>query len=142
MVFGNTSDQVEGTVGEAGSSEGTGTVNVEVPAVVVPPTIFDRAEVMPAFEGGLEALYKFIKKKIHYPAASRRMGIDGTVFVSFVINSEGKIVDIKTIKGISSDCDKEAERVVSLLPNWSPGMQNHRPVSVRMTLPIKFQLDK
>jgi protein TonB len=142
MVFGNTSDQVEGTVGEAGPSEGTGTVNVEVPAVVVPPTIFDRAEVMPAFEGGLEALYKFIKKKIHYPAASRRMGIDGTVFVSFVINSEGKIVDIKTIKGISSDCDKEAERVVSLLPNWSPGMQNHRPVSVRMTLPIKFQLDK
>ena len=142
MVFGNTTDPVEGLPGEGITSDGSGTIPVNVPAVVTPPTVFDHAEVMPAFEGGLEAIDKFIKKKIHYPAASRRMGIEGTVYVSFVINSEGKVVDVKTIRGISPDCDKEAERVVSMLPNWSPGMQNHIPVSVRMTVPIKFQLDK
>lgn len=142
MVFGNTTEPVEGPIGEGLPSEGPGIAQIEAPAVVIPPTIFDHAEVMPSFEGGLEAIYKFIKKKIHYPAASRRIGIEGTVYVSFVINSEGKVVDVKAIKGISPDCDKEAERVVSLLPNWSPGMQNHHPVSVRMTVPIKFQLDK
>jgi periplasmic protein TonB len=140
MVVGTTTQPVENP--GTGTDTGTGVVPVDVPVVVTPPTIFDHAEVMPSFEGGLEAIYKFIKKKIHYPAASRRMGIEGTVYVSFVINSEGKVVDVKTIRGISPDCDKEAERVVSLLPNWSPGMQNHHPVSVRMTVPIKFQLDK
>lgn len=143
MVTGNTTDPVEGTPGE-GTATGTGTgiVPSAVPAVVAPPQILDIAEVMPAFDGGLEEMYKFIKKKIRYPNASRRMGIEGTVYVSFVVNSEGKVVDVKTIRGISADCDKEAERVISMLPSWSPGMQNHRAVSVRMTVPIKFQLDK
>lgn len=143
MVVGTTTQPVEGTPGDAtATGTGTGIVPSAVPAVVAPPQVLDIAEVMPAFEGGLEEMYKFIRRKIHYPAASRRIGIEGTVYVSFVINSEGKVVDVKTIRGISPDCDKEAERVVSMLPNWSPGMQNHNPVSVRMTVPIKFQLDK
>lgn len=144
-VVGNTTQPAEGTVGQGtdvGTGPGTGVVPADIPTVVATPQIVDIAEVMPAFEGGLEEMYRFIKKKIHYPAASRRMGIEGTVYVSFVINREGKVVDVKTIRGISPDCDKEAERVVSMLPNWSPGMQNHNPVSVRMTVPIKFQLDK
>ncbi len=142
MVFGSTTDPVDGPPGESIVSEGPGTVQTAVPAVVATPQVVDIAEVMPAFEGGLEEMYRFIKRKIHYPAASRRIGVEGTVYVSFVINREGKVVDVKTIRGISPDCDKEAERVVSMLPNWSPGMQNHNPVSVRMTVPIKFQLDK
>jgi protein TonB len=143
MVVGNTTQPVEGTTGEGiATGTGTGIVPSAVPAVVAPPQVVDIAEVMPAFEGGLEEMYKFIRKKIHYPAASRRIGVEGTVYVSFVVNREGKVVDVKTIRGISPDCDKEAERVVSMLPNWSPGMQNHNPVSVRMTVPIKFQLDK
>ncbi|MFD1001720.1 energy transducer TonB [Ohtaekwangia kribbensis] len=143
MVVGNTTDPVVGTPGEGtATGTGSGTVPTAVPAVVAPPQVLDIAEVMPAFEGGLEEMYKFIRKKIHYPAASRRIGVEGTVYVSFVVNREGKVVDVKTIRGISPDCDKEAERVVSMLPNWSPGMQNHNPVSVRMTVPIKFQLDK
>ena len=142
MQFGDSDLPADGVIGEGVTGDGPGTVPVDVPVVVATPQVLDIAEVMPAFEGGLEEMYRFIKRKIHYPAASRRMGIEGTVYVSFVINREGKVVDVKTIRGISPDCDKEAERVVSLLPNWSPGMQNHNPVSVRMTVPIKFQLDK
>jgi protein TonB len=142
MQFGDSDLPTDGVIGDGIVGDGPGTVPVDVPVVVAPPQVVDIAEVMPAFEGGLEEMYKFIRKKIHYPAASRRIGVEGTVYVSFVVNREGKVVDVKTIRGISPDCDKEAERVVSLLPNWSPGMQNHNPVSVRMTVPIKFQLDK
>jgi protein TonB len=97
---------------------------------------------MPAYDGGMEEMYRFIKNKVRYPASARRIGIQGTVFVTFVVNSEGKVVNVHTVKGISADCDKEAERVIALLSKWKPGMQNHNAVSVRMTLPIKFQMQE
>jgi protein TonB len=68
------------------------------------------------------------------------MGIEGQVFVSFVVDSEGKISEVTTIKGISADCDKEAVRVVQMMPPWKAGKQNGKPVKVRFVLPIKFKL--
>ena len=69
------------------------------------------------------------------------MGDDGTVYVRFVVSKDGSISEVKTIRGISADCDKEAMRVVSMMPPWRPGKQNGKPVFVRFVLPIKFKLN-
>jgi protein TonB len=114
---------------------------VEVPAPVE-PAVVDFAEKMPAYDGGLQAMYQFIGKKIRYPSIARRNGVEGPVFVSFVVNKDGKVTDITVTRGISKECDEEAMRVIALLDKWTPGSQNHRAVNVRMTIPIKFQLEK
>jgi len=106
-----------------------------------PPTIVDLAEVMPSYEGGLKAMMKFIQKNMKYPHHAKQIGTEGKVFVKFVVNYEGKVVNVEIIRGISEDCDKEAARVIAMMPNWKPGMQNKMPVSVRMILPINFKLE-
>jgi len=92
------------------------------------------------FDGGFEAMAKFIAKNMKYPAQARRMGVEGSVFVSFVVDKEGNISDPQVLKGISADCDKEAIRVVKAMPPWKPGKQNGKPVKSRFVLPIKFRL--
>jgi periplasmic protein TonB len=103
--------------------------------------IFTVVEQNPEFEGGYEAMINFIKKNLRYPASARRMGVDGTVYVQFVVSKDGSINEVKTIRGISADCDREAERVVKAMPAWKPGRQNGKPVFVRFVLPIKFKLN-
>jgi protein TonB len=103
--------------------------------------IFTVVEQQPEFEGGYEAMMGFIKKNMRYPASARRMGVDGTVYVQFVVGKDGTITEVKTIRGISADCDKEAERVVKMMPHWKPGRQNGKPVFVRFVLPIRFKLN-
>lgn len=103
--------------------------------------IFTVVEQNPEFQGGYEAMMNFIRKNMRYPASARRMGVDGTVYVSFVVSKDGSISEVKTIRGISADCDKEAMRVVAMMPPWRPGKQNGKPVFVRFVLPIKFKLN-
>jgi protein TonB len=103
--------------------------------------IFTVVEQQPEFQGGYEAMMNFIKKNMRYPASARRMGVDGTVYVQFVVGKDGSITEVKTIRGISADCDKEAQRVVGLMPPWKPGRQNGKPVFVRFVLPIRFKLN-
>jgi len=103
--------------------------------------IFMVVEQQPEFEGGYEAMMNFIRKNMRYPASARRMGIDGTVYVSFVVGKDGSIADVKVLRGISADCDKEAVRVVQMMPPWKPGRQNGKNVFVRFNLPIKFKLN-
>jgi periplasmic protein TonB len=103
--------------------------------------IFTVVEQNPEFLGGYEAMINFIKKNLRYPASARRMGVDGTVYVQFVVGKDGAITDVKTIRGISADCDREAERVVKQMPAWKPGRQNGKPVFVRFVLPIRFKLN-
>lgn len=103
--------------------------------------IFMVVEQQPEFEGGYEAMINFIRKNLRYPASARRMGIDGTVYVSFVVGKDGTINDAKVLRGISADCDKEAVRVVQMMPRWKPGKQNGKAVFVRFNLPIKFKLN-
>lgn len=107
-------------------------------AIVEAPVDF--AEHMPVPIAGIKEYYKFISKNLKYPSQARRMGIEGKVYVQFVIAKDGSIRDIKTIKGIGFGCDEEAERVMALSPKWKPGKQGARPVSVRMVLPIHFNL--
>jgi protein TonB len=116
-----------------------GTSDIPVVAPVMPEVV-TYAEVMPAYEGGYEEMIRFLKSKLRYPATDRRIGTEGTVFVSFIVNGDGSIRDVKVVRGISATCDKEAVRVISLLPGWKGGRQNGNPVAVRMVLPVKFSL--
>lgn len=102
--------------------------------------IFTVVEESAAPKGGMQAFYKFVGEKIKYPAQARRMGIEGRVFVEFVINKDGSLSDVRAIKGIGAGCDEEAVRIVQSSPAWSPGKQRGKPVKQRYTLPIIFKL--
>ena len=91
--------------------------------------------------GGYESFYKFVSKELNYPAKARKMGVEGRVFLQFIIDKKGNIKDVQVIKGIGAGCDEEAERVMSMAPKWNPGKQRGRPVMVKMVLPIVFRLN-
>ncbi len=97
-------------------------------------------EQMPSFKGGEAEMLKFISNNMKYPASAKENGIQGRVTVRFVITSAGKITDVQIIRGIDPACDKEAIRIVKSMPDWEPGKQNGKAVSVYYTLPIKFSL--
>ena len=90
--------------------------------------------------GGMPAFYEYVAKKLKYPAQARRMGVEGKVFVEFVIERDGSITDVKAIKGIGAGCDEEAVRVLKTAPKWKAGKQRGKPVRQRMVLPIAFKL--
>lgn len=139
---GTTSSSVDGQGSDVPiPSEGIGTETPVVTAVVA-PQVFDHAEVMPEFEGGLKALYKFLGKNLRYPIAAKNQGQEGTVLVRFVVDFTGAVTNIEIIRSVSGSLDKEAARVISLLPKWKPGKQHDSPVNVRMVVPIKFTLDE
>jgi protein TonB len=105
-----------------------------------PNQIFLVVEETAAPIGGMPAFYEFVSKKLKYPAQARRMGVEGKVFVEFVIERDGTITDVKAIKGIGAGCDEEAVRVLQSAPKWKPGKQRGKPVRQRMVLPIAFKL--
>ncbi len=119
---------------------------IEVPVTQKPKVdsdgIYDSfaLEVLPEPVGGLAAFYNFIGSNIQYPQTARNQGIEGKVFVVFVIDTDGSIGDVEILKGVSPDIDQEALRVLQNAPNWKAGMQNDAPVKVRMRLPITFKL--
>ncbi len=102
--------------------------------------IFTIVEDQPTPPGGMGAFYKYVATTLRYPAQARRMGIEGKVFVQFVVDKDGSLTDVQAIKGIGAGCDEEAVRVISKAKRWSPGKQRGRPVKVRMILPITFKL--
>lgn len=127
--------------GESGEGIPVGTVEGTGPVEPVVRKEVTFAEEMPAYEGGLEAMYKFIKKHIRYPKSARSLQLEGTVYVSFVVDGDGQVRDVKVVRGIQRECDAEAVRVIGMLSEWKGGRQNGVPVDVRMVLPIKFQLN-
>jgi len=102
--------------------------------------VFTVVEEMPSFPGGEQALFKFLRDNIQYPKKARRKGITGKVYITFIVDKEGNIMDVKTVKGVSPELDAESVRVVKLMPRWKPGYQNGRPVNVQYNLPIIFTL--
>ena len=102
--------------------------------------IFEVVEEQPTPEGGMEAFYKFVGKELNYPSQASRMGVEGRVYVQFVVDENGKVSDVKAVKGIGHGADEEAERVIKLT-KWKPGKQRGRPVKVRMVMPIVFKLN-
>jgi protein TonB len=108
--------------------------------VVEPPKIFTIVEQMPEFPGGEGELFKFIQQNISYPAMERDNDIQGRVIVGFVVNEDGSVSDVAVKKGVSNGLDKEAVRVVKLLPKFKPGKQQGKSVKVAYVLPIMFKL--
>ncbi|WP_375585898.1 energy transducer TonB [Cyclobacterium xiamenense] len=112
----------------------------EAPVEEKADEIFDVVENMPTPPGGMEGWNKYLSKNLKYPTQARRMGIEGTVYVVFVVNTDGSIQDVDILRGIGGGCDEEAMRVVKNAPAWEPGRQRGRPVRVKMRLPIRFKL--
>lgn len=104
------------------------------------PAFYTRVEQQPEFAGGIDAMLEFIKQNLRYPAITRRMGVQGTVYVQFLINTDGVVTDVKTIRGVHPEIDVEAERVIKLMPPWTPARQDGKPVTVQFVLPISFKL--
>ncbi|MBD78505.1 MAG: hypothetical protein CL840_06275 [Crocinitomicaceae bacterium] len=102
--------------------------------------VFTFVEKMPEFPGGDDGLYKFLGDNIQYPAEAKEQGIEGIVYVTFVIKANGKVTDVEVLRGIGGGCDKEAKRVIKKMPNWTPGTQRGRNVNVQFNLPLRFQL--
>ncbi len=102
--------------------------------------VFFIVEEMPEFPGGEAALRSFIAKSINYPVIAQENGIQGKVYVTFVVDKDGGISDAKIARGVDPSLDKEALRVVNSLPKWKPGKQRGKPVRVSYTVPISFVL--
>jgi TonB family protein len=102
--------------------------------------VFDVVETAPEFEGGMDAWNKWIKSNIQYPKTAKEMGVEGTVYVVFVINKDGRIDQPEILRGIGAGCDEEVLRLISESPDWIPGQQSGQKVNVRMRLPVRFKL--
>lgn len=103
--------------------------------------IFTVVEEQPEFNGGYDAMMEFIRENLRYPADARQQGVEGTVYVSFIVETDGRVTSSKIIRGISAACDNEVLRMMEIMPNWKPGRQSGQDVRVRFVLPIKFSLN-
>jgi protein TonB len=115
----------------------------EKPQVIeqkAPEEIFTVVEEQPQYPGGEEARMKYLQENIKYPEEAKELGIQGRVFVTFVVEVDGSITDVRVLRGIGGGCDQEAIRVVQNFPKWVPGKQRGVPVRVQFNLPIKFTL--
>lgn len=104
-------------------------------------TVYQIAEEMPEFPGGVEALMDYVGRNVKYPEEAKDKEIQGRVFVSFVIEKDGSVNEVKVLRGIGGGCDEEAVRVIKAMPKWTPGKQKGKPVRVNYQIPINFKLD-
>ncbi len=111
------------------------------PEAIVQEPAYTVVEKPPSFPGGEEARAKFMQANIKYPEEAKKKGIQGTVYVSFIVKADGSVTNVKIQKGVGGGCDEESVRVVNLMPKWNPGLMKGKPVDVAFTLPIKFLLD-
>ncbi len=103
--------------------------------------VFVVVEEMPEFPGGVAALRKYLATAVKYPVIAQENGIQGKVYVNFVVNKDGSVSNAKIARGVDPSLDAEALRVVSTLPKWRPGKQRGAPVRVSYTVPISFKLE-
>ncbi len=118
-------------------------VTVETPVFEeekVDKTPRNYAEVMPTFEGGMEKFYQFLAKNIRYPKRAQRMGMQGKVYIKFIVEKDGSLSNISVARGVGTGLDEEALRVMNLVPRFIPGKQGDVRVRVWMTVPINFQM--
>lgn len=117
-------------IGIGGNGAGNGTEILDASTV----------DVYPEFPGGMNAWAKYIQRNLRYPGMAQEEGIQGKVFLSFVVEKDGTITDVKVVKGIGFGCDDEAMRVIKKSPRWKAGMQNNLPVRVRYNMPISYTI--
>jgi TonB family protein len=109
--------------------------------VVTDQTIFQVVEDMPEYPGGQDAMIKYLMENIKYPEEAKTKGITGTVYVTYVVEKDGSVTNVKVLRGIGGGCDEESVRVVKGMPKWIPGKQRGQNVRVQFNLPIKYALD-
>jgi len=102
--------------------------------------VFDVVEQMPSFPGGPSALMQYLASNIKYPVVAEENGVQGRVIVTFVVEKDGSITDVRVVKSVDPSLDKEAQRVVKSMPKWIPGKQNGSAVRVKYTVPVTFRL--
>lgn len=110
------------------------------PKKIEPTKVYEIVEIMPEFEGGMNALYKYFGKNIEYNNQAITEGISGKVYIRFIVDKNGNITKAEVHKGVHPLLDNEALRVVKNMPNWSPGIQNGEKVNVAMIVPVSFVL--
>lgn len=113
----------------------------EPPTADVADEIIDFTEVKAQFQGGMDAWYAYLRKNLSYPKQAQKMGIEGTVILRFVINTDGSIQDAVVIRSVDPVVDKAAIDVILNSPPWKAAWHHGRPVRSRMTIPIKFKLN-
>ena len=126
-------------------------LNAQSRDIDVPPPVeqapeeetFVIVEQMPEFPGGQAALMNYLSTNIRYPEECRKMGVEGKIFVKFIVDKEGNINNVQILRGLPDGklLEKEALRVVRAMPKWAPGKQAGKPVSVYFTVPIAFKLN-
>ena len=102
--------------------------------------IFTIVEEMPEFPGGMNKLGEYLAKNIKYPQMARETGIQGRVFITFVVEKDGSVTNVQVLRSLGGGCDEEAVRVVKSMPKWKPGKQRGKPVRVSYNLPVNFKL--
>lgn len=108
--------------------------------VVEDNTVFEFLEEMPEFPGGQAAMMKWLGEHVNYPTIASENNIQGRVMVSFIVERDGSVSDVKILRGVDPSLDKEAMRLVSSMPKWKPGMQTGKPVRARFNIPVTFRL--
>ena len=104
--------------------------------------VYDFVSDMPMYEGGDDALYRFIENEMQYPEQYKKDGVEAVALVSFIIDSTGVIHQAKVENTIDKPFEEEALRIIAKMPNWQAGLENGKPVNVRYVLPIEFELKK
>ena len=104
------------------------------------PLNFHVVEDLPQFPGGAVEFMKWLTKNLRYPLAARRMKVQGKVVAVFYVEKDGKVTGIKITQSLSTDCDREALRVLRMMPDWTPGIQNDKPCRTKVSIPIVFKL--
>lgn len=113
------------------------------PSSTAEEEVFIKVHQPPEFKGGHEGMIAYVRDNVKYPEESKKNGVAGTVFITFVVNKSGKVVNPVILRGVATDIDAEALRVVNNMPDWKPGYNEEgKPVNVQMNLPIKFNLDE
>ena len=123
------------------TTQGSYSVNNQTKSADDDDCIFDVIEVNARFPGGDEACFKWLTENMVYPAICKEQGIEGRVIVQFVVNKDGTIVDVKTVRSPDPNLTKEAERVVKEMPKWKPARQGNKTVRSRFNLPVMFRLN-
>jgi protein TonB len=114
---------------------------IEIPEEKTDPIPVSKVPHKPIFPGGDAALLKFISENTKYPSLAKENNVSGKVFVYFVVGTDGKVCSVSVAKSVNPDLDKEAIRVISMLPDWTPGKKGEKPVPVSFIIPINFKLD-
>ena len=102
--------------------------------------VYEVVEIQPSPPGGMAGWNKYLSENLRYPPDAQRKGIEGTVIVAFVVNTDGTTTDIEILRSVGGGCDEEVIRIVQGSPKWTPGMQRGTPVRTRMRLPLRFML--